>query len=521
MSLNTKYDIHVIANAIIFILLIIFLPVPIHAAEVSSQSGTIVSATIQDQSFGAPALIAPSNNSVTNNPQEPFSWHRPVLVPSHITLDHYDFYLDGVLHIQGIKDNLIKIENNDYVLERIGDIFYLYPKVNLSEGYHTWRVNAYSTVGVSSGTGIWTFYVDSITPFIKVTAIDSVRPGYDSRDPTSIPPLEQRFLYVSADPRITGEVEPGANLQFTLLCPIGVSPCTGLTQTYNYPDGIFNYRFYNLLPNKAYPIFLSSTDAAGNSTTLPVFYLIHLSGLAGIIYPLFPPAVPPSIVPLPSPTTAPIPPEVVIPPIEILPVPPVSPTPPPLVPEKITKAFNPLPLILLLLIFGLPLHLGLAQYGTNTKFSLTHKFLFILLYPFIGRKKFTTHPFTTIDIYNSNNPDKSLALTVSDCTGRYSVPEDLPTQLLVRAFNSQKEFKPHLLSNYIFTHSCLFLMPLVNPSAPQRLQKQLMSIRSLPLALGVVTSGIALFIYPSIGLLFYLYLCLQAVFSEYLYPHLL
>ena len=498
---------------------------------VFAQDAVPVSASIPEQSFNPPTLISPADNSVTNNPQTPFSWERPDPLPA-TSLDHYDLYIDGVIFAQGISDSLaLPSEYYFYIVERTDDIFKVYPKTSLSEGYHTWKVIAYTSAGTSAESTIWTFYVDSIDPFIKLTSVDTSTLNWDSRDLTTIPSEELRYIYVTEDPLLKGEVEPGANLQFTLLCPIDITDCTSLTQTYNYPDGKFQHRFYDLLPNRTYTVYLTVTDAAGNVTNFPVFYLIHLSGFAGIFPPppgistLIPEGILPTPPVLPTPITGEEPlivPETFIPelytPAEFLPVPPIAPTPPPPVPEIAPRPLSYLPLLMLLLVFGLPLHLALSQFATATGISHTHKFLLILLYPFIGKKKYMTQPFTTIDIHDTLITYKPFSITISDILGQYSLPEPIPKTLFVKATHSERDFKPAIIPGEVFRNICLYLIPTPHKSKLQRLRSTSMTVRSIPLSIGILTSATALVLIPSHGLLIYLYLCLQATFSEYVYP---
>jgi len=501
-------------------------PRSVNAVQLSTSSATPVSATIVDQSFAAPQLISPSDNSVTNNPQEPFSWRRPNPLPRYYPLDHYDLYLDGTLLAQGIKDNLtVTEEYYYYFIERRDDVFKLFPKFNMAEGYHTWNVVAYNTGGISSGTGTWTFFIDSQIPYIKLISADSNRLSWDSRSPASIPSLDKRYLYVSADPLLTGEVEPGANLQFTLLCPEGVPSCDSITQTFNYPNGKFKHRFYNLLPNKAYAVYLSVTDSAGNSYTFPVFYLIHLSG--GPFSFIIPPALivrPPEAPLLPQPTGVVTPPAMsdIFPPSEFLPIPPPSPTPSPIrpiTPPSPLTTLLPLILAFILIIFGLPTHLAMSQFGTATPLPQVLKFILLLLFPFIGDKKYQTHPFTTLEFFDSLK-SKHIKTTISNINGRYSLPSQLPETILVKASHHKRFFKPSLISSDLLLISCIFLYSRVHENTLERLQRYSMSTRSIPLFIGIITSSVSLIITPSCFSIFYLYLCLQATFSEYIYPQI-
>jgi len=501
--------------------LLLLYPGLANAQETVPPKGVPVTTTVLDQSFPSPDLISPSDGSVTNNPREPFSFRRVGEVASHITLDHYDLYLDGSLLAQGISHTLASTqEYYFYIVERKDEIFNIYPKFDMAEGYHTWNVNAYSTVGVSSGTGTWRFFIDSITPFIKLNRVDNNRLNWDTRDPSTIPPVQNRYVYVNrADPLLTGEVESNANLQFTVICP-PVGQCQNINQTFNYPDGTFQYRLYDLIPNQTYSVYLSATDAAGNSSILPVFYLIYSTLPPGVrpTPPVTPttPAVPPALPP-PAPIITPPGLSEIFSPAQFLPVPPSAPTPPPAELPRPAPAFNLGLLLVIILVFGLPLHLAMSQFGTRTDIGMTHKFLFVLLFPFVGRKQHTTYPFTTIEAYDPADHFNTLSHTISDILGQYSLPEKLPPKVLIRAFHQKRLFKPTIFANQLTT-LCIFLKLKDHENTLQRLENFSMSKRAYPLIAGILTSSIALFIMPSYSLVIYLYLCLQAGFSEYIYP---
>lgn len=501
------------------------------ATPTPASMSAIITATVPEQQFNPPILITPNNGSVTNNPQEPFSWRRPSPLPA-TPLDHYDFYLDDVLFAQGLKDNLINSEFYFYTVYRDGDVFHLNMKSNMSEGYHRWKVIAYNEAGLSSESETWTFYIDSINPHIKLISVDTNKLNWNTSDISTIPPVDQRYLYTTPNPLLTGTVEPYANLQFTLLCPPDVINCSSVTETYNYPDGNWQHRFYNLIPNKTYSIYISSSDSAGNHIFFPVFYLIYLTGPISVTPTITPTQPAPTItvtppatptITLPSPTTIVKPPTLseIFLPAEFIPVPPVIPTPPPQVHETIKPPpFNFVPLLIVLIIFGLPLHLAMTQFGTGTNIAFTPWFLFSLIYPFIGSKKFRTYPFTTILLYNSKSTYQPWQIIISDIFGRFYFKKNPPEEFYIISTSFNRSFKSIVMDSTTFQHLCIYLHPQSRENLLKILQRLSMKIRFIPLMVAIITSSIALFITPSYLILIYLYLSIQTAFSEYLYPRL-
>ncbi len=511
-------------------------PTPTGYTLYATPSGIPVSAQIQEQTFNPPQLISPGNNTTSNNQRERFSWLRPSPLPV-TPLSHYDFYLDGQLFASNVPDNIINTEYYYYNIRREDNTFFLDPRTNLGNGYHTWKVVAYNQNNISSESDTWTFYIDSTAPYIRLNKVDKNTLHWDSRDEDTIPPVDQRYLYVTQNPLLEGETEDFANLQFTLLCPINYpGTCTSTTEVYNYPDGEFKHRFYNLIPNYTYTVYLSATDASNNSYTFPPFYLIFLSGSSGIspTPPIVTPPAPttpttlitPPVVPtappflLPSPTTPqlPITFKEIFSPAEFLPVPPQAPTPPPKTYTPIKKTpFNPIPLLLLIIVFGLPTHLAMSQFGTATPLKLTHKFIFSLIFPFIGNKKNKTLPFTSIDFYDPLVTYKVWHSTVSDSLGKFSIPGNIPKNLYIKASKLKFKYVPNILPGKKLIYTCIFLSKKDKVNFLENTQELSYRLRGIPLMFGVITSAIALYFIPSYLLVIYLYLCLQAGFSEYYY----
>ncbi|HEX9007959.1 MAG TPA: hypothetical protein VF837_01740 [Patescibacteria group bacterium] len=500
---------------------------PISSVTPATGSAT-VTATVPEQSFNPPILLTPGNNNATNQPKIEFSWKRPSPLPA-TPLDHYDLYIDDSLFAQGLSDSLTTQDFYFYTVHRVDDIFFLDLKNNIAEGYHHWFVVAYNSTGLAEYSETWTFYVDSIPPHIKLISADNQILNWTSENPSTIPSVDHRYLYVSQNPLLTGDIEPYANLQFTLLCPYGVPSCTSLTQTFSYSSGHWQNRFYDLLPNKAYTVILSSTDSAGNSIIFPQFYLIFLSGPKGAFTPSpsvpvatpVPPSIPvtPSIT-LPTPTTVTLPPtlsEIFIP-AEFLPVPPTAPALPPIsAPTTKVPSLN-LSLLLILIIIGLPLHLAMTEFGRAIDALDTVYFLAVLIFPFFFKKRHRSYPFTTITLYDPQNLVNPWQKIVTDINGYFSYKDNFPKRLLIKASSFNKDFKPVLENSEMLPISCLFLMPKGRENTLESLQHLSYGTRIIPLLIAIITSSIYLYYLPSYFPLIYLYLSLQTGFSEYLYP---
>lgn len=177
-------------------------------------------------------------------------------------------------------------------------------------------------------------------------------------------------------------------------------------------------------------------------------------------------------------------------------------------------------IIILLLVFGLPLHLFMTFYGTKTRFTLLFRFLPILFFPFIGKKDYQTVPFATLDMFDPDKLNSAWQTVISDINGNYSLKKSLPEKLFIKITCTGRKWKNIILAGALLPQTCLFPIPDDPEMSPDRLRRRFMTYRSLPLAIACLTSAIAMIIQPNYFFLIYLYLSLQLVFSEYLYPRL-
>jgi len=509
------------AKLLILFLFIVFQNKQIYAYEASSTSSAVVSATILSTSFSPPILIAPNADSTTNNAREPLVWKRPSPLPS-TPLHHYDVYLDGAVFAYSVSDSITTPQTYYfYTVTRDGDTFYLNFLTDLSQGYHTWSVTAYDTFQTNAASETRTFYVDSISPFIKLEKVDRQTLNWDTANPSSIPAIEKRSLTVTtSSPLLKGSVEPYANMEIILMCPQNIPvKCQNQSWEGNYPTGTWQHRFNNLISGLIYTVYITATDAGGNSTVFPEFFLAH-----GIVKPTPTATVTPIISPTPEISISPVPevtPEIEVIPTPYIPTPPASPTPPleaQLVKPKISIVASNW--FLLLLVFGLPLHLFMALLGTKTRISVIPKFLFILLFPFFGKKEYQTAPFVALWMFDPDKLDSPWQTKIADVKGFYNLTSPLLEKIFVKMSCLGRFWKNTIILGNILPSSCLFPI-LVDPQTGQdRLQKIIMRLRSLPLIVACLSSGYAMVVAPNYFYLIYLYLSGQYAFSEYLYPHL-
>lgn len=496
-----------------------------------------VSATVPEQNFNAPMLIAPANGSAINNPLPTFSWHRPDPIPD-TPLNHYVLFIDGVEIANNLSDSLVMVDTYSYTATASAGVFYLTVKSNLTQGYHTWKVVAYNDSSISATSDTWSFYLDSNSPFISVTKVQNQTLTWNTSIPASLPSVSASYLTVTtANPTVTGGVEASANFQIILVCPTNIPTCTNQTYAANIPSGLWTYTFTGLVRGATYTVMASATDAGGNSTLFPDFYITYGAAvtvtstptptptdIASIIPTATPSASPSAFptLPLGGPTLTPPPGLLaVITPTPFVNAPPSAPTPPP-VKRQDQGGFLPTDLfyyfLLVLMILGLPLHLAMCLYSTETSFSFAPRFLYILAFPFFRAKDFRTIPFTSITIFIADKLNKPWQKVVSDIQGYFTLKTPIPESLYVILHSADRYWKDNLYKGTTIVNSCLYPLLVGSPNSHSRLLKTVYDYRIIPLVIACLTSITVMIIRPAYPVLIYAYFSLQYLFSEYLYP---
>ncbi len=485
-----------------------------------------VSATVVEQTFTPAKLISPTNGSITTNPFEPFVFRQAV---STNGISHYDLYIDGQIVAGNISDTALNQDAYFYTTIRnsYDNIIYVYLKNRLAEGSHIWHVNSFSNGGTTVDSDYWRFTLDSITPIIILTNVDQNRMYWTTNDPTTIPPEDQRHLLLrSNSPLLQGKVEAFANLKISVICPVSAPiDCQSTSITTNYPDGTWQDRLHNLLPNVEYLVYLIAVDAANNINNFPVFYITFPTGAK-------PTATASPIVPSPS----------------IIPSPNVGEgqggvfapnislgdyfrQPPPAPPLNITPSTPPLnlrgggevilPYLYFLIFFGLLIHLLMTLYGAQIRLSQTFPFLLNLLLPILGPKPNQVEPFfTTIAIFDPDKLNQAAYITVSNILAKANIKfPDHPENIFIRLTRPGYEvFKAISQKSQLKPGTPLKLKPKDHPSALERLQLLSLSTRVIPLLIADITSGIVLLLAPGYFVLFYFLISLDLTYAEYLFP---
>jgi hypothetical protein len=350
-----------------------------------TESSSTVTASIPEFTITPVRLIAPSDESVTKNPYEPFVFERSA---SDTYINHYDLYLDDIKVAGDISHSATNQDAYFFTASRQDETITVNLKTANTDGYHSWHVVAVTNSGNSVDSDHWQFWLDSQSPIIILEQVDTNRMYWSTNDPYAIPPRDQRNLIVTdINPYLAGKVEAYSNLKLTLLCPSSApANCHNQTLTVYQPTGIWQHRFRSLIPNLTYLVYLFATDAAGNTNSLPEFSITYIPPVP-LIERLFPTptaTITPTPTPTPEPLLTPSPTSFIrqgdITPGEFFLTPPEPPSPPP---PPITTP-PPTPTTNLLLIFALTsltLYLLLTAFAAAIKLLHLPRFIFSLFLP--------------------------------------------------------------------------------------------------------------------------------------------
>lgn len=228
------------------------LSAPAWAVENPQSGSAAVTVTVPDRGRpDTPVLISPGNNSTIAATAPTFIFNpslgdRPV--------SHYQLWLDGV-------------KNTDHIPQSYSTIT-THALAALSEGTHTWMIKAIATNGSDRDSAIWTFTIDTTAPLILVNRVAGQETSLSSLD---LSPWQKEISFSTRQrqPAIGGQGEAGALLTITW---------SNAAASNTVSTTIGNDRLFNLKPNLALPlgrytVSVSSSDPAGNHTSLPSFYL--------------------------------------------------------------------------------------------------------------------------------------------------------------------------------------------------------------------------------------------------------
>ncbi len=344
--------------------------------------------------------------------------------------------------------------------------------------------------GHEASSATWTFTIDNVSPFIIITKVgENENLNLSSQDPDSIP-LNLTLETKNLKPDFQGITEPGASIKITLI-PLdnnnGLASLTGSANT----QGIFNIIPGQNLLAGTYQVLIIASDAAGNTVTLPEFFLK-----------------------VSKPTASPI--------IDITIPPPLAKEPADLIqlPQATSESIiSPGLLINLLPLLFLLLWLGFSKLGFSLTWTALTPFFFLNLLPPVLRKKKSclcynatlkqSWSFTTISL----NQDETSKTLLSDKKGGFNLSLKPGNWLIWVKQKELQLFKDKIIiksKDKTNVYLCLPLKLNLYTWKQQSLQRKLAAVFLL---LALTTSILLLLFNPNLIILIIFLICLDLTIS--------
>lgn len=224
------------------------------------------STTSDTQSPTTPILVRPTDGTTTGDNLTEFVW-KMSSDPNGNTVS-YTLYLNGVATYLGIS-GAGNSSGLGYTAHLDGSEIKLKPQSPLADGPYDWRVVATDNSGNSTTSTTWRFLIDTISPIIYLTTVDTYYDlPFNSDEPEQFTDLsfdiagpKTIYLTLSSEPWATLTTkffDSDEQLVSTVISPLN---STGIA----YPS--------THLSTGTYRVSVVAYDQGGNTTVLPDFYL--------------------------------------------------------------------------------------------------------------------------------------------------------------------------------------------------------------------------------------------------------
>lgn len=287
---------------LLFFVSSLFNPLPCSA---SNNKAVTVSASVPDEiPPSAPVLIAPANGLYTSNQTPTFVFKKSTDAQSPVR--HYEMYLNGSLFIPEIPSSQTPVQTSQFYCFITNDNISVSLKQPLDDGLYSWKIRAYDMYHNWIDSAQWVFTIDTQAPLIIINQVgENKNLNLSSQDPNSIP-SNLKLISYQLQPEFHGLSEPGARIQINLTPVIEMQPSPAVGDS----KGKFILKPKEKLKIGKYKVLVIASDAAGNTTVLPEFYLEIKRPLGPAVWPSLPPKIfnkPETLLQLPQPTLVPSP----------------------------------------------------------------------------------------------------------------------------------------------------------------------------------------------------------------------
>ncbi|MBP7768484.1 hypothetical protein KA082_01470 [Candidatus Woesebacteria bacterium] len=213
-----------------------------------------------------PELNEPAESSYTASTTPVFKFK--ISTDSGAGLQKYQLFIDGNLVFDAIPpitpdstnqrtetDRIITYNGSSIQIQGIG------AHATLTTGSHTWSVTAIDAVGNTSSSDTKKFTIDTTAPSLQLEAI-----GSDTQLITTNTVAGKVFAVAQNMPQFRGTGEENSTITIS-------SEGSVLCQTKAQSSGAWSCTPNDPLKLRRYSITITSSDAAGNSLSLPLIYL--------------------------------------------------------------------------------------------------------------------------------------------------------------------------------------------------------------------------------------------------------
>jgi len=229
--------------------------------------GSVITATVPDRMApSAPILIAPENNSLLRDSTPSFVWQAS---SDNVGITGYRMFVDGKLLFDNIPTS--PTNNSNYLLEYSSskNQYTLTPKSGLSDGSHTWKIQAFDARNNFADSATWTLKIDTQAPQFVITKIETKDVSISAFDLSTVPvgPIELE----ANQPTLSGTGEPKSTVQITVSSSNTTSETITLTISEN---GTWSWQMGILPRDIEIDLDFLITDVAGNISILENLRLI-------------------------------------------------------------------------------------------------------------------------------------------------------------------------------------------------------------------------------------------------------
>jgi hypothetical protein len=212
-----------------------------------------------------PILISPENGAILSDNQTPLVWQLSTDLQT-LTPVTYQLWFDGVLFAENITGSS---QTATYTTTTDGITITLVFTTPIPDGLHTWKIVAVDGAGNMADSATWQFTIDTVSPFITVTQIETYGTSITSQDVSSVP--TEPFVLTHQLGQLQGFTEPYSNVQVTFFFSYDEITRYSVADS----NGMYTVEIPVLPYDEVVEVQVLSADPAGNVGVLDGILLVY------------------------------------------------------------------------------------------------------------------------------------------------------------------------------------------------------------------------------------------------------